>query len=164
MSKSKLVVLIILTTVITAVFGQYIKIGSVRPDILFTFVLCFAALSQNVLRVMIQAAVCGAISDCMCGRIFGNYTAVFLICAVIVYIIKDVVYKDNFLVSILLVFLCTLIGKSLFYVINISTLKETGYFFSLTNIILPEALFNSVLSCAMLPIIKWLGIRKAGYR
>jgi len=76
--------------------------------------------------------------------------------------LHDSIYSNNFLISIALVFVMSLFGKSLFYLINISMLKEMGYFYSFISIILPETFYNTVLSCVMLPAVKHFFKRKAG--
>ncbi|MBQ3037690.1 MAG: rod shape-determining protein MreD [Clostridia bacterium] len=162
MSKLRLILWVGIITVFETVLSRYISIGSIFPDILFTFVLCYALSESKPVSIMGTATVCGIIADCMSGRIFGNYLAVYIICAVGIFILRDFIYKESFLVALLLVFMATIFGKSIFYLINISILKQTGYIYSLIEIIVPEAVYNTVISALLFPFVKKSFVRKVG--
>ncbi len=145
----KLAIWIVLITLIESVFGTYIRINTIMPDLLFTFALCFAAQRSKMPDVISVGVICGVIADCLSGRIFGNYTAIFLISVVLIFIVKENFFKCGFVFNIIMVFLLTVIGKSMFYIVNIFILKDIGYLYSLFFIILPEAIYNTVVSCVL---------------
>lgn len=142
----KIAVWIIIVTLTESVLGTYIKINTIMPDLLFTFALCFAAQRPKMTDVVCVGVICGVIADCLSGRIFGNYTAIFLISVVLLFIVRENFFRCGFLFNTILVFLLTVIGKSMFYVVNIFILKDVGYLYSLFFIILPEAVYNTVVS------------------
>lgn len=164
MNRLKTTVWIILITVFQAVFAKYISIAEIKPDLIFVFVLCIAAREKNIKTVMKIAVICGIAADCLTGRIFGNYLSVYLICSVIMFIILDGLFKGNMIVSFVLMFLLTILGDSLFYVINISVLKDAGYLYSLLNIILPAAFYNTILSFAVMYLTGKTIYKKAGVK
>lgn len=145
MKYIKLAVHILIITLIQTILCPYIKIAGVMPDLLFIYVLYQASKGKSMTWVMCTAAICGAVADCLTGRIFGIYVSVYLIASVGVFFIKEAVFKNGAVVSILTVFLLCIAGKSLFYTMNISVLKDTGYLYSLLKIILPEAVYNTVI-------------------
>lgn len=162
MSRFKLILWIGIITIFESVLSRYISVANIFPDILFTFVLCYALSGNKPVGVMMTAAACGIIADCMTGRIFGNYLAVYIICAVGIFILRDFIYRESFLVAVLLVFFATMLGKSVFYLINISILKQAGYMYSLFDIIIPEAIYNTLVSFIILPLVRKGFKRKAG--
>ena len=164
MNRLKTFIWIFLITLFQSVFIEYISISEIRPDFVFIFSLCIAAKEKNIKTVMTIAVICGIITDCLTGRIFGNYLAVYLICAVIMYIIHDAMFKYGIIVSYVLIFLLTILGNSIFYIINISVLKDVGYLYSLLNIILPTAVYNTILSVILMYLISKTIFKKAGVR
>lgn len=145
MKYIKTAVKIILLALIQTVVCPYIKIGNVIPDFLFIYVLFVAVQKRDIKNVMIISAVCGAVSDCLTGRIFGNYTVIYMIAAVLVFSVNESIFKNNIIINIITAFVICIAVKSLFFVINISVLKDAGYLYSFINIILPEAVYNIVI-------------------
>ncbi len=146
-------------TFIEAMLGTYIKIGDIMPDLLFVFVLCYAVLKNSINSTITISAICGALADCLCGRIFGTYFAIFLLSGVLIWFIRQSIFKNSILISIILIFAFCVLGKSMYFVANISVLKDAGYLYSLFRIILPEAVYNTFVSALMFPIVR-LTLRK----
>lgn len=132
------------------------------PDLLFVFALCYAAEKNSNSSVIAVSVICGAIADSLSGRIFGNNLAIFLITSALVCMIKENVFKSSILISFLMVFVFSIIGKSLYYVANIGVLKDTGYFYSLYTTILPETLYNTFASVIILPLLKLTLKKRSG--
>ena len=154
MRNLKLSVWILVVALIESMLGHYIKIGSIMPDLLFVFTICYAAEKNSISSIICVSVICGAIADSLSGRIFGHNLAIFLLIVVLVYLIRENVFKSNILISFLMVFIFSLLGKSMYYVANIAVLKDMGYFYSLFTMILPEALYNTFVSLLMLPLLK----------
>ena len=129
------------------------------PDLLFVFVLCYAVMKNSIISIITISAICGALADCLCGRIFGTYFAIFLLSGVLIWFIGQSIFKSNMLISVMLIFVFCVLGKSMYFIANISVLKDAGYLYSLFRIILPEALYNTVISLLILPLIR-LTLRK----
>ncbi len=162
MRNLKITLWVVAIALIESMFGTYIKIGEIMPDLLFVFVLCYAAEKNTVSSTITVSVICGALADCFSGRIFGNNLAIFLICAVLMWMIKENIFKSGILVSLLLIFVLSVFGKSMYFVSNISVLKNVGYLYSLFRIILPEALFNTVISAIMLPLLRLTLKKRSG--
>ncbi len=164
MNRLKTALWVFLITLFQALFTEYISIAGIKPDIIFVFVMCIAAREKNIKTVMATAVICGIITDCLTGRIFGNYLAIYLICAIIMFIVRDGMFKYSIMVSFVMIFLLTILGNSIFYIINISVLKDVGYLYPLFNIILPAALYNTILSVIMMYLIGKTIYKKAGVK
>ena len=158
----KLLFNILLITLVQAKFTPYIKIASVVPDLLFVFCLYFCINQKDVIKSMIFSAISGAVMDCLSGRIFGIYVFIYLVCSVLLYVVKGLVYKSNILINYLFVFLISVLGKSLFYLMNISVLKDIGYLYSLWSTILPEAFFNTAIFVVVTFLFNRFYKRRAG--
>ncbi|MBR3792156.1 MAG: hypothetical protein IKK18_05595, partial [Clostridia bacterium] len=82
--------------------------------------------------------------------------------AVLIWIIKESIFKNSMLVAFLLVFLFSILGKSMYFVANISVLKDMGYLYSLFRIILPEAVFNTFVGVFFIPLLRLTLKRRSG--
>ena len=162
MHNLKLTVWILAITLIESMFGKYISIGNIMPDLLYVFVLCYAFGRNDIKSVIAMSVMCGAIADCLSSRIFGTNLAIFLLIAVIVRSVKENVFNNNILVLFLFVLVFSLFGKSVFYVTNISVLKDMGYLHAFFGIILPEAVYNTCTSIIIYPLAKLTLSKRSG--
>ena len=165
LQKVKIALWIVLITLIQSVFVPYINIFGITPNLLFIFSLCYAGVSKNIKSIMIISAVCGAIADCMTGRIFGVYVFIYLISALLIFLILEGVFSDNKLLFTVIVFVTTIFGETIFYLINIGVLKETKYIEVLFDTILPLAVINTLFSVILKVILKKsFKVKRGGYR
>ena len=162
MGKIKLTVWILILTLADCFFTRYIQIGGIIPDLLFTFVLCYSFFEKKVPSLMVIAALAGIITDSMSGRILGNYLCVYLLCSVLIYIVNDLMYINNYFFRLLLLFFSFIVGDTVFYILNISVLKDYGYWHSFVDIILPSAFYNLLISSVLLAFVKKNLSKKAG--
>ncbi len=158
----RIAVWIIILALIQAMFGTYIKIGDIMPDLLFVFVLCYAVDKNSINSTITVSAICGALADCLCGRIFGTYFAIFLLCGVLIWLVRQSIFKSIILISYILIFVFCIMGKSMYFIANISVLKDAGYFYSLFRIILPEALYNTLVSIFVLLLLRLTLKKRSG--
>ena len=147
-------VTVIIFTFLQSLFAFYIKIGSVMPDFLLVLVLCFALTERKIKTVIAVSVLCGIFADCISGRIFGNYIAKYVLAAVIIYQLNDSIFKNGFIADIVFVFLMCVLGETVFYLINISALKDIGYIYALFGTILPSAVYNTVCASVILPVTR----------
>lgn len=162
MKYLKQALLILIITVVQTVICPYIKIGGIIPDLLFVYAVYHALNGKKLADAMIVASICGVVTDCFTGRIFGVYVSVYLVCAVCAFCFKETVFKNGIILNIIIFFALCIIGESLFYTMNIGVLKDAGYFYSLMKIILPEAFYNTLIFIIVSVIRKRMRKRKAG--
>lgn len=162
MRNLRIAVWIVFLTLIQAMFGTYIKIGDIMPDLIFVFMLCYAVECNSINSTITTSAICGALADCLCGRIFGTYFAIFLLCSILVMSVRQSIFRNSILISFILIFAFCFIGKSMYFLANISVLKDAGYLYSLFRIILPEAFYNTLVSIAVLPLLRLTLKKRSG--
>ena len=162
MHNLRIAVWIIALTLIEAMLGTYIKVGEIMPDLLFVFVLCYAVNKYSINSTICISAICGVLADCLLGRIFGTYFSIFLLSGVSIWLIRHSIFKNSLWISFILIFVFCILGKSMYFVVNISVLKNTGYLYSLFRIILPESLYNILVSFLMLPLIRLTLKKRSG--
>ncbi len=153
---------IILLTLFEAMFGAYIKIGEIMPDLLFVFALSYAVNKNTINSTIAVSAICGALADCLPGRIFGTYLVIFLISSVLIWIIREIVFKNSTIVAVILIFAFSILAKSMYFVVNIIVLKDMGYWYSLIRVIIPEAIYNAIISAIMLPLLRLTLKKRSG--
>ncbi len=162
MRNLRIAVWIVVLALIQAMLGTYIKIGDIMPDLLFVFVLCYAVEGNSINSTITASAICGALADCLCGRIFGTYFAIFLLCSVLIWSVRQSIFKNSILISFILILAFCCLGKSMYFIANISVLKDAGYLYSLFRIILPEALYNTLVSILVLPLLRLTLKKRSG--
>ena len=162
MRNFKIALWIILLALFEAMFGTYIKIGEIMPDLLFVFALSYAVTKNTINSTITVSAICGALADCLLSRIFGTYLVIFLISSVLIWIIREMVFKNNTIVAIILIFAFSILAKSMYFVANITVLMEMGYWYSLFRIILPEAIYNTIISVIMLFLLRLTLKKRSG--
>ena len=145
---------IVILTLLQSLFAFYIKIGSIMPDFLLVFVLCYALTEKRIKTVIIVSVLCGILGDCISARIFGIYIAKYLISAVILYQLNDSIFRNGAVANFVFIFLMCILGETVFFFLNIGELKEMGYIYSLFGTILPSAVYNTVLACLILPVTR----------
>lgn len=141
----KLFVKIIFLVILQTLISPYIKIFDIIPDFFLCVVLISALSDKSLVKLMVFSSLLGIIMDSMCARIFGLYICVYLISAVIAYSIKESVFKSGVIINMITFFVVCVISKSVFYLMNISVLKDFGYGYYLFGVIIPESLYNSVI-------------------
>ena len=145
MKKYKKVLLVLLAVLLQTCICPYIKIFNVMPDLLLVYVMYYSIKEKDAVRVMIFSGVMGLITDCLSGLIQGNFIAVYTVCAALMYIIGDTLFRTGIALNVIISFLIFIMGKSLFFVININTLINAGYGYCFLMKILPESILNSFL-------------------
>jgi len=134
-----LVILLLQTSLV-----DYIKILGVKPNIILIFVV-----AVSLLKGHIEGAVIGCITgfalDTISGGLFGFYALLFLYTGLFVGYINKRFYKENFLVMFFIMFSVSVAFNFIIHLLT-SMVSGTGFVQALTKRILPEALYNSVVS------------------
>ena len=137
-----IVILVLQTTVL-----DFIKVFNVEPNILLVFVVCIALLRGNV-----EGAVLGLFSglalDMIAGTTIGFYALLGMYLGFTAGSVNKGLYKDNLLVVVFFTFLFTFAYEILVFILKVllPSGNITELFYSLRYIILPEAIYNSLLS------------------
>lgn len=157
MSKKILVLtaLIYATCLLQSTVLGYVEIHGIRPNLLL-----IVAISVALIRSDWEAAtiglVCGLGMDILVGRALGWYgISLFLVCFLIGQI-NSKLYRENPLIPVFFVFTSSIVIEMLCYLIIFFLKGYEDFVFVMTNLILPESLYNAVLSFPVFKLIERL--------
>jgi len=148
-------IILIQTTIL-----NYIEIFNIKPNLLLVFIICTALLKGNVEGAVVGFCA-GLAQDMVAGRVLGFYALLGLYMGLLVGSVNKRLYRDNVFVILFFTFVSTIVYESAVYliykwVINFFSANYSSGFnliFSLKNVILPEAIYNSVVSLIFLSIL-----------
>lgn len=129
------------------------KVLNVGFDAVYVFVLCFALLN-NEIESLLFAFFCGLLRDSFFPYVFGINTVLYIISVFLIIQINKRVFKDTLIIQASLTFAFSifkgLIYFAYFYIASIrfDNLEKT------INVILLEALYNSIVSIIVYGFIK----------
>lgn len=136
---------IILNLVFQTTFLQYIRIRGVIPN---TSVILIA--SYALLRGRNEGAVAGlfagVLHDIFFGASFGYYSFLGLATGYICGIFHQNFYRENYMLPFFVCTLATIIYETLIYLSEFLLNGNLSFFYSLFNIILPEAVYTAAFS------------------
>lgn len=144
---------IFITVILQSTVLDYIKIYNTKPNLLIIFIIAFALLRGNVEGAVIGFFI-GLSQDIVAGRMIGFYALLGLYLGFIIGSLNKRLYRENLLVVIFFTLVSTIAYETAVYL-----LYEWRVFFSgaliknpadalflVRNKILPEAVYNSVVS------------------
>jgi rod shape-determining protein MreD len=131
---------------------DYIKIYNIKPNLLIVFVVSVALLRGNV-EGAVAGFLVGLSQDITSGKILGLYSLLGLYLGLIMGSVNKRLYRDNFLVVIFFTFVSTGVYELVVYSIGMFTKGYTDLLFSLRWIILPEAIYNSIISLFVYAVV-----------
>lgn len=146
-----LVASIFLNMLQSAIFTR-IQILHVTSDIVIAFVVCYSLVRNNY-ESMVAAVIAGIIRDSFFPEVFGMNSLLFLGIAYLIGILQKRIYKDSIIIAPLFTLVGTVI-KGLIYYFFFYTMDYKFDFSSyFSNIILVEALLNSIISIFIYKLI-----------
>jgi len=135
----------------STVFG-YFEILKIRPNLLIVLAVTISLIRNNM-EAAFMGLLCGLAMDTLIGRTLGWYgMCLFLVCYAIG-MINSKLYKENPLIPISFVFVSSLAVELMYYFINFFLKGYQDFGFVITNIILPESVYNSVLTLFIYPLV-----------
>lgn len=152
-------ILLILTAFILAVIqtsvASSVKILDVAPNLIFIFAIVYG-LDSTTFSAGVVGCLCGILTDCADCTFIGHSALVLMYVSFLSSLISKKFYYDNKLVGILIVFASSIAYEFIrFFIASIMT-ADAGTAYMLFRYILPEAVYNSVLSVPLMWWIKWL--------
>lgn len=132
---------------------DYITIYNVKPNLLIVFIVAVALLRGNVEGSVIGFFT-GLAQDMVSGKVLGFYALLGLYLGLIIGSVNKRLYRENFLVITFFTFISTVFYEAAVYTIymwsqyvaNRFAEMEMDFVFMLKDRILPEAIYNSVIS------------------
>lgn len=147
MSRKILVVtsLIYVVCLLQSTVLEYIEIQGIRPNLILIVAVC-VALIRNDLEAAFTGLAFGLGMDILIGRALGWYGLIIFLINFLIAQINSKLYRENPLIPVFFVFASTLTAEMLYYLISFFLKGYESFSFVLVRIILPESLYNAVLS------------------
>ncbi|AUS97704.1 rod shape-determining protein MreD [Clostridium thermosuccinogenes] len=131
---------------------DYIRVFNVKPNLLLAFVVVTALLRGNM-----EGAVIGFLSglclDVISGKLIGFYTLLCMYIGLIIGSVNKRLYRENFLIAVFFTFVATFTYEYTVYFFSIFLKGKGDLLFPLKAVILPEAVYNCVLSIPLFIIM-----------
>jgi len=146
----KVKVSIVLTSIVSIALIQstvlnYAAAYGVKPNLMLVFIVCFSLLRGNV-EGAVAGFSAGLVQDIVSGKIMGFYSLLGLYLGVVVGSLNKRLYRENILVALFFTFTSTVVYEFLVYFFAVFLPGDRNILFALKGNILPEAVYNSVIS------------------
>lgn len=127
---------------------DYIRIYNVKPNLIIVFTVSVAFLNGSI-EGAIVGFFAGLAQDMATGKLIGFYALLGLYLGLAVGSINKKLYKDNIFVVIFFAFISTIVYESTVYLLwSFKSIirGQVNLLYPISKIILPEAVYNSVIS------------------
>lgn len=141
-------VLIFLIILLQSTVLNYLKIFDVKPNLVLIFIVSVALLQGNTEGAVIGFFT-GLSQDIISGKVIGFYSLLGLYLGFTVGSLNKRLYRDNILVVVIFTFISSIAYESLvyfFYFFGQIIKGQADLLYTIKEIILPEALYNSIVS------------------
>lgn len=146
---------ILILAILQASLMDYAKINNVKPNLLLTFII-IAAYMRGSWEGAAVGFFAGLIQDMISGKVIGLYALLGMYLGLIVGSLNKRIYRENIIISVFFTFIFSFIYEAVFYALyKLGTyffdgrIKNADIFFAVRNIVLPEAIYNSVVSIVL---------------
>lgn len=136
--------LLLLTALQNSLF-VHIKVLGVYPDILLTFIICFALVRGNPWGIVVGIGG-GILEDIFFRGAFGINSIACMLTAFLVGTLESKIYKDNYIVPLVFTFAGTVVKELIVYLFLYLTRSSFDISTAVMSIIIPEAIYNSLLA------------------
>lgn len=143
---------IFVITLLQSTIVDHIEIMNVKPNLLLVFIVVVSILRGNVEGAVI-GFLCGLCHDIISGKLIGLFALLGMYIGLIIGSVNKRLYRENVLIAVFFTFVSTFVYEFVFYFFNIFLRGKGDLIFPLKNVILPEAIYNSVLSILLFIIV-----------
>lgn len=145
----------VLLFIVQTSMGEELKILNIAPNFVLAFVIIYSVRSE-VLTSAAIGCICGLLLDISGPGINGYNALVLMYISVLVSTISGRFYYENSLVPVIAVFIFGFIFEFIKLLISNALFESLPLFYVTWRYILPECLFNSVVSIPLIYWINWL--------
>ena len=130
----------------------YVRIYNVKPNLLVIFIVCVALLRGNVEGASV-GFFAGILLDMTFGKFLGFYALLGMYLGLAVGSVNRRLYRENYLVVVFFTFIATILYEAAVYILSTFMTGNMELVLPLTVKILPEALYNSVVSIFIFALV-----------
>lgn len=155
---SAIVLIIVQTTIM-----PYVTILGIRPNLVLAYVVCIASIC-GMKNGLIIGTVCGIVFDIAAFSFFGFNSIYFLLCGLLLSFLCEEFFKVSTSLLVVEIFVVSLLYGLLVYMFNFMAKGQAGFLTYMLRIIVPEALYTTLLSWPIILITdkKVLNLRSKG--
>ncbi len=147
---------LLLCSVLQATWLNYISVFDVKPNLFLVYVVVLSFFC-NKTEGAVVGAVFGLVLDVIIGKIIGVNTVISLLVGFTVALFCErVIRKNSVLVTALSIVVITIVYESLYYLFAFLFVEGMGYWNALIGVILPECIFNAIISIPLYYILRKL--------
>ncbi len=162
MGENMRIAILLLITLLNLIFqmtiGVYFNYLYILPNTMLVIVLSYA-IARGDIEGALFGFVNGLLFDIFVGRVIGFYALLALVvCYIAAKPFKEL-SPNNFIIPCSMIFLMSIVYDLLFYVIAFLFRGRTDLLAYFLDIILPDAVFNALISIAIYPMIFFLNKR-----
>lgn len=136
---------VLLIVLLQTTLLDYIKVYNVKPNLILIFIVSVALLRGNLEGAIIGFSA-GLMHDLATGKVLGFYALLGLYLGLIVGSINKRFYRENIFVVIFFTFISTIAYEVTVFFLGIFIRGNFTIVYPLKEIILPEAIYNSVVA------------------
>ena len=137
-------------------FGKYMDISGVIPMLTFCFCVITAMVEDDFSYIMIFSLILGLVSDLLSGHGIGTYMLSFMFAAYITGRFRDSVFSSSIVFLIIDVFMLTVLVQIFYMLVHIGDIGAGHFFAKIKSIVVPQALYNTVICLIAYPIVSRL--------
>lgn len=146
---------LLLLFVLQTSLGQYIKIFSVMPNLIFAYAIIYS-MTNSALKSAVMGCVCGLLTDVS----FGETSYVNALLIMYISLAVSHIYGKHFFENKLVyaggVFAGTVVYDILIIIITAFTSGSLPFLYTFFRFTVPEAFINSAVSLLFLIYVRWL--------
>ncbi|HEX2947750.1 MAG TPA: rod shape-determining protein MreD [Clostridia bacterium] len=131
---------------------HYAAILGVIPNILIVFVIITGLLRGNTEGGTV-GFFAGLVVDLVFGSVLGFYALLGLYLGIAAGSVSRRLFRENLLVAVFFTFVYSVLYESMIYIINNIMSGSMQFWFAMTDIILPESIYNSIIAILMFPLL-----------
>ena len=145
-------VVLVVNLVLQSTLFQHISISGVVPNTAIIIIVSVALLRGSTEGAII-GLFSGILQDVFFGTSIGFYSLLCMICGYLVGKFNRGFYRENYALPILLCSISTFIYESIIYILGPLFKGYTNYLHFLLNLILPETVYNAILTILLYRIL-----------
>ena len=149
------VLVVFLFTVIQTTLLHAVEIFGIIPNLLLSTVICYS-LVKGEPKAIIFGLICGMLLDFFGGRTVGMNTLLCLYTSLICVLLHSGLFNNNTFVAMLFVFVLTIPYELIVYFFNLFIWRQQGFLFALFLRVLPQAVYNALVTIFIYPLTRWL--------
>lgn len=152
---------IVISFVIQTTFANSIMLNHIKPDFIILIVVSISILRNDVSGATFGLCI-GLLKDIFFSHTLGFYAMLYMLLGYFSGKPFKYVYRDNYLIPMLLTFVGTVLFEATVYLLLFMG-HHMNVFYFFFRIILPEAVYNSLLSLPVYFLVYYINKRLESY-